>query len=134
MTVRSTVPTLPTLRRAALAFAMALLLQAAAPMLASWAAGMRDLDVADVCRVYGVATAGRASDDGRPAPADGALPGDIACALAASGSAAPPPTATSQATPPRTARSDDGPAAAPLRCDACARWIARLQHAPPTAG
>lgn len=131
MTVRPNA--VPIARLAAWALALGLLLKAAAPMLASWAAGVRGLDVADVCSVYGVAVvdAGRAPMPS--SPTGGAPLGHDACTLASFAGAAPLPA--SAATVPLAspaASPGDGPAraVAPPR-DACARWAARLQHAPP---
>jgi hypothetical protein len=129
----------------------ALLLEAAVPMLASAAAHLQGVPVAQVCDVYGVRTAlpdhphhepaahHESSHAGHdpPAPSEqgphGAA-GDAGthCALVALGALAagadpsPSPTVRGEAV-----RSPAAPPRVPGH-DATARWIARLKHGPPS--
>jgi hypothetical protein len=124
----------PASRWAVWAFALALLLKAAVPMLASASAQMQGKTLVEVCTVYGVATVAL-DDSGEPkqAPADHAgAHGSEHCALSAVlALAAPEPgpviaalaAAESPALPVR--------AGAPIP-DAEADWIARLKHGPPS--
>jgi hypothetical protein len=126
----------PALRRsrwALWAFAMALLLKAGVPLLASAAAGVQGKSLVEVCTVYGVATV--VVDDTTPdRRVPHALSTDAACALAVTGGAAPPPCCAALITTatPRSAacieRDHDGYAP-----DANALWRSRLQHGPPQA-
>jgi len=124
----------PASRWAAWAFALALLLKAAVPMLASVSAQVQGKTLVEVCTVYGVATV--ALDDSgepKPVPADHAgAHGSEHCALSAVLAFAAPepapviaPAAAGQA-PERSVRAGV-PAA-----DAEADWIARLKHGPPS--
>ena len=126
-------------RFTALVAAWALLLQAATPKLAAWAAQRRGVAVAAVCEVHGVAMPGAASharskgDTGSPPAGDhGKASGH--CALLALGAVAPP--VSNALLPAATPAPLHCPAlvtvAAPRRDD-CARWIARLHHGPPFA-
>lgn len=115
------------------AFALALLLKAAMPMLASASAQAQGKTVVEVCTVYGVSLV--PLDDGAPtnAPADhaadhaadhcalNALPA-LAALDAPAVAVAPAALQVHDASPP-VARG-----AAP---DACARWVAGLHHGPP---
>ena len=124
----------PASRWAVWAFALALLLKAAVPMLASMSAQMQGKTLVEVCTVYGVATV--ALDDSgetKPMPADHAgAHGSEHCALSAVLALAAPepgPVIAVVATewvhelPVRT--HEPAP-------DAEADWIARLKHGPPS--
>ncbi|KQU78529.1 MULTISPECIES: DUF2946 family protein [unclassified Rhizobacter] len=124
----------PASRWAVWAFALALLLKAAVPMLASVSAQLQGKTLVEVCTVYGVATV--ALDDAgepKPMPADRAgAHGSEHCALSAVlALAAPEPgpalavVATERAHEPPV--RIEGPAP-----DAEADWIARLKHGPPS--
>lgn len=114
-------------------FALALLLEAAVPMLAATAAQWQGKALAEVCTVYGVATvaldgSGGAGHEGAGAHAGEhcALGGWVVVAL---------PGVLPVVTPGRV----DVPAAPSraqptLRRDACAAWAARLGHGPPQVG
>lgn len=123
----------PIARLAAWALVIGLLLKAAAPMLASWAAGVRGLDVADVCSVYGVAVVDASRAPMPSSPGGGAMLGHDACTLASFAGAAPLPSqgAIVPFSAPEASPGSGLPRAAAPPCDACARWVARLQHAPP---
>ena len=125
----------PIARIAAWLLVLGFALKSAVPMLASAAAALQERSVAEVCSVYGVAAVERraaSSHDEAPARGVAAHAGD-ACALSTLGAPLPPAVAS---TLPTVASVADAPlrrlAAAPLH-DACARWAARLQHAPPAA-
>lgn len=113
----------------ALAFAFALLLKAAVPLLAATAAGAQGKTLVEVCSVYGVRTVAL---DSAPTehPADAAHGGEH-CALAsllALGGGAPP---TAQPALAPAAIDAATPAIATQPQDASARWLAGLKHAPP---
>lgn len=117
-------------RGAAWAFAFALLLKAAMPLLATGSAHAQGKALVEVCTVYGVATVAL---DSEPQPGHDAAPshsGDH-CALgglvgfaAADASAPVLPQADAQTPWHRFTHR-------PVPADACAAWMARLEHAPP---
>jgi hypothetical protein len=124
-------------RITAVVAAWALLLQAAAPMLAAWAAQRQGVAVAEICELHGVAMPRTAShaktagdDDSSPSGHHGTAAGH--CALLALGAFAPPganiPLPASAPAPRHCAARV---ALATPRQDDCARWIARLHHGPP---
>ncbi len=129
----------PAPRWAAWAFALALLLKAAVPMLASASALAQGKTLVEVCTVYGVATVALvgASGEGAPAgPEHAGAHGQDHCALTALlALAAPEPQATGAMLPVAAAhRPAIGDAhSAPSVPDACATWIARLKHGPPVS-
>jgi hypothetical protein len=132
---------------------LGLLLKAAVPLLASAAARLQGVAVAQVCEVYGVAllpaTASRphaghaahehpalhakASDPAsKPHGSDAGAHHGQHCALGALAALAPPisdTVAVPAAAPWRDAAP--GPVATGALQDACARWVARLKHGPP---
>jgi len=118
-------------RWAAWAFALALLLKAAVPLLAAGSAHAQGKALAEVCTVYGVATvaldgaeSAPASDHAAPHAADHcALGGLIAFAPAGA-----PPTAVAMPDPTGSAEPAQR---SPQARDACATWVARLKHGPP---
>ena len=126
----------PIARIAAWLLVLGFALKSAVPMLASAAAALQQRSVAEVCSVYGVAAAverrAASSHDEAPARGVAAHAGD-ACALSTLGAPLPPAAASIS---PKVVSVGDAPlrrlVAAPLH-DACARWVARLQHAPPAA-
>jgi len=124
----------PTARRLALwAFALALLLKAAVPMLASAAAEVQGKTLVEVCTVYGVKTI--AVDGGEatePASGSHASAGAEHCALGGlllGGALEAPPmpgiAASSCTVLPTPAQPQPAPP------DACAAWVAQLEHGPP---
>ena len=121
-------------RWAAWAFALALLLKAAVPMLASVSAQAQGKTLVEVCTVYGVATV--ALDDSgepKPVPADHAgAHGSEHCALSAVlALAAPEPGPVIAAVSALTSSAPPARAGVPTP-DAEADWIARLKHGPPS--
>jgi hypothetical protein len=122
----------PASRWAAWAFAFALLLKAAVPMLASAAAQAQGKALVEVCTVYGVATVGIDGPGTRPAPDHVGAHGQDHCALTALlALTALEPQAL--ALPPETARRPvlGVPHCSPMAHDACATWVARRKHGPP---
>ena len=125
-----------TSRWAAWAFALALLLKAAVPMLATASAHAQGLPLAEVCTVYGVATVASPGQDSSPGPdhAAGAHAGEHCTLTALMALAAP--EADPLAMP--LALNHQGQAALIPRTsshapDACATWVARLKHGPPAS-
>ena len=126
----------PSSRWALWAFAAALLLQSAMPWLASASAQLQGRTLVEVCTVYGVALvppgpdATDATDHPAPHPqahaaADCALTALGALALVDAPPLAPSPALRREAASPRAPASSLAP-------DACAGWVARLQHGPPS--
>ena len=122
----------PSSRWALWAFAAALLLKSAMPWLANASAQMQGKSLVEVCTVYGVALVPPGGD--APAPADHpaehagtecALTGLVALAAFEPPVAALPPAPRPSADPPRAHPSSQAR-------DACAAWVARRKHGPPT--
>jgi hypothetical protein len=119
-------------------FALALLLKAAVPLLATAAAHAQGKTLVEVCTVYGVATV--AVDDASTQPGTPDGPGHAGthagdhCVLsgvllgAALGTCA---SAVALHAPERAASPPPAPRLA-LPPDACADWVARLKHGPPS--
>jgi hypothetical protein len=119
------------------------------PLLASAAARLRGVAVADVCDIYGVRIAaagpqhaehhhaGVASHEGSSKNDDsrtGAHTLQGHCALLALGAWAPSAKVSSAlAVVASWQRASASPIPSPTRPDAVARWSARLKHGPPTA-
>ena len=121
----------PSSRWAVWACAVALLLKAAVPLLASASAQLQGKALVEVCTVYGVATVALDVQGSAPAPAHAAAHAGDHCALTglmALAAPEPPPMAWPEArhnaAPPRSHPSSQAP-------DACATWVARLRHGPP---
>jgi hypothetical protein len=128
---------LPTItRRLALwGFALALLLKAAVPMLASAAAEVQGKSLVEVCTVYGVKTiAVDGSEATEPASGQHQPHGAEHCALGGLivGGAleAPATDARVAASSCTVLPTPSQPQPAPP--DACATWIAQLKHGPPS--
>jgi hypothetical protein len=123
----------PASRWAVWAFALALLLKAAVPMLASVSAQMQGKTLVEVCTVYGVATV-VLDDSGEPkqGPADPAgAHGSEHCALSAVLALAAPEPALAL-TAVAVGRAHEQPVRVGVPApDAEADWIARLKHGPP---
>ena len=123
---------LPTSRWAAWAFALALLLKAAVPMLASASAQMQGKALAEVCTVYGVATVALEGQQNAPAGDHGAAHGADHCTLTGlMALAAPEPQPAALPLPAQRVHSVRLVHRAPPAPDACATWVARLKHGPP---
>lgn len=121
-----------TRRRALWAFAMVLLLKAAMPLLATASAELQGKTLVEVCTVYGVSFVPLDGQGGEPAPEPMAQHGSDHCALTALAAlAAPEPLLALEA---RALHELPAPRAHPCSQapDACATWVARLKHGPPT--
>jgi len=123
----------PASRWAAWAFALALLLKAAVPMLASASAHVQGKTLVEVCTVYGVATVALDEQSPQPAPDHATAHSGDHCTLTAlmaftapEAQAAALPVALLAASPPLYHPAPQAP-------DACATWVARLKHGPPTS-
>ena len=118
-------------RWAAWAFALALVLKAAVPLLATASAQIQGKALAEICTVYGVATV-TVGDVELPPLHDAGLAhvGDHCTLGALVALSAPAPQATTAPqgpmaeAPGQTARAEIWP-------DACAAWVAQLKHGPP---
>jgi hypothetical protein len=121
----------------------ALLLKAAVPMLASAAGGLQGKSVAEICTVYGVALA--AADEHRHhahhAQSSGGEDHSKHAATAHNGEhcALTALVAFAAADAPRvglpdaqTSHQTSAARARPAAPDACAQWVARLRHGPPS--
>lgn len=115
-------------------FAAALLLKSAMPWLASASAQMQGKTLVEVCTVYGVSLVAQPGGDaGEPMPDHPSDHGSEHCALSALTALAPiepavfapVPVLLRATSPPRAHLSSQAP-------DACATWVARLKHGPPT--
>ena len=121
-----------TQRWALWAFAMALLLKAAMPLLATASAELQGKTLVEVCTVYGVSLVPLEASGQQPASEPMAQQGGEHCALAALAALVAPELPVlavaeaprREAVAPRTHPSSQGP-------DACATWVARLKHGPP---
>lgn len=112
-------------------FALALLLKAAVPMLAATAAQWQGKALAEVCTVYGVATVTTDSDERFPGHESGAAHATDHCALSG-WVALSTPTLPAAALPGHEATEPVlRPAASTEQLDACAAWVAQIQHGPP---
>jgi len=113
------------------AFALALLLKAAAPLLAAASAQMQGKALADVCTVYGVATVGSHGPEW-PTSHDGpaAHAGDH-CTLSALLSCTPSEPQSWALNPVSLRAVSASPGADAQVHDACAAWVARLKQGPP---
>ncbi|KQW38746.1 hypothetical protein [Rhizobacter sp. Root404] len=121
----------PSSRWALWAFAAALLLKSAMPWLANASAQMQGKTLVEVCTLYGVALVPQGQGQSEPTdhPADHASAECALTALTVLAQIDPParvslPAQQRDAAPPRAHRSSRAP-------DACASWVARLQHGPP---
>jgi hypothetical protein len=122
----------PASRWALWAFALALLLKAAVPLLAAASAHAQGKSLVEVCTVYGVATVELGAEDSTPRPDPAPTHHGEHCALGAAialGALAAPLVALVGVEPVGAAPSLRRASQAP---DACATWAARLRHGPPT--
>jgi uncharacterized protein involved in copper resistance len=112
-------------------FALALLLKAAVPLLATASAHVQGKTLVEVCTVYGVATVALDGQESAPQSDHGQAHAGDHCALSGAVALATPPVSL----PALEAAARLG--AAPLSHpssqapDACATWVARLKHGPP---
>jgi hypothetical protein len=122
----------PSSRWALWAFAMALLLKASMPLLATASAELQGKTLVEVCTVYGVSLVPLESSSQQPANEPMAQHGGEHCVLTALATlAAPEPLPLGVAAVPQ--RMAFAPRAHPSSQapDACATWVARLKHGPP---
>ena len=123
----------PSPRWAFWVFAAALLLKSVMPWLANASAQMQGKTLVEVCTVYGVSLVAPSGGATEPAPDHPLGHGAEHCALtglAALAQVDPPALVPARgalhvASAPRAHRSSQAP-------DACATWVARLRHGPPT--
>ena len=123
----------PSSRWALWVFAAALLLKSAMPWLATASAQWQGKALVEVCTVYGVALVSSGTDSSAPTPDHPAGHASADCGLTALAVLAPldPPALAPMhglqgaAAPPGSPASSQAP-------DACATWVARLKHGPPT--
>ena len=116
------------------AFALVLVLKTAVPLLASASAQWQGKALAEVCTVYGVATVALDGQDSAPVPEHGsAAHGGQHCTLTAL-MALPVPGLQALAVPgPQGAVPTLVFHSSPQAPDACATWVARLKHGPPSS-
>ena len=121
----------PSSRWALWAFAVALLLKAAMPLLATASAELQGKTLVEVCTVYGVSLVPLNGQGGAPAPEPMVQHGGEHCALTALTALVAPELPLRAGAPPGghppgllAPRSSSTP-------DACATWVARLKHGPP---
>ena len=124
---------LPSPRWALWAFAVALLLKAAMPLLATASAHAQGKTLVEVCTVYGVALVPLAGQGEEPATGHDAQRGAEQCALTALVALASDELPALGIVPVRAGQAAAMRAyAPPPACDACAAWAACLQHGPPS--
>lgn len=122
-----------TQRWAPWAFAMALLLKAAMPLLATASAELQGKTLVEVCTVYGVSLVPLESSGQEPANEPMAQHGGEHCVLTALAVlAAPEAPVLSVAEAPLRETVAPGAHPSSQAPDACAAWVARLKHGPPT--
>jgi hypothetical protein len=122
----------PSSRWALWAFAVALLLRAAMPLLATASAHAQGKTMVEVCTVYGVALVPLAGQGEAPATGHDARHGAETCALTALVALASAELPALGIVPARAGQAAGMGAHAPSpTCDASAAWAARLQHGPP---
>lgn len=122
----------PSPRWALWVFAVALLLKSAMPMLAQASAQLQGKALVEVCTVYGVSLVA-VGDDHAPVPDHASGHAGDHCALTALTALATPgatavpalPSSGGQHPPRSLHPSSQAP-------DACAIWVARLKHGPPS--
>ena len=115
------------------AFAIALLLKAAMPLLATASAELQGKTLVEVCTVYGVSLVPLAtSGQEQPAPEPMAQHGGEHCVLTALAALAAPelPVLAVAEAPRREAVAPRAPPSSQAP-DVCATWVARLKHGPP---
>ena len=114
-------------------FAAALLLKAAMPLLATASAHAQGRTLVEVCTVYGVSLVPLESSGQQPAPEPMAQHAGEHCALTALAAlAAPEPPVLGVAAAPQRETAAPRAHLSSQAPDACATWVARLEHGPPT--
>jgi hypothetical protein len=114
-------------------FALALLLKAAVPMLATASAHAQGKPLAEVCTVYGVSTAALGGQEPAPTTDHGIAHAGDHCTLSGLlALSAPSPAAATRLELQRTPQEFSRPTR-PSPPDAFAAWVAQLQHGPPAA-
>ena len=115
------------------AFAVALLLKAAMPLLATASAELQGKTLVEVCTVYGVSLVPlESAGQEQPAPEPMAQHGGEHCVLTALAAlAAPEPPMLTVAEAPRREAAATHAHPSSQAPDACATWVARLKHGPP---
>jgi hypothetical protein len=123
----------PSSRWALWAFALALLLKAAMPLLATASAELQGKTLVEVCTVYGVSLVPLESKgQEQPAPEPMAQHGGEHCVLTALATlAAPEPPVLGVAEAPQRMAFAPRAHSSSQAPDACATWVARLKHGPP---
>ncbi len=114
-------------------FAAALLLKSAMPFLANASAQMQGKLLVEVCTVYGVSLV--AVDGGHQPQApdhDASKAGDHCALTALTALATPGPAQASPLLSPSQATDPPRAHPSPQAPDACATWVARLKHGPPS--
>lgn len=125
----------PSSRWALWVFAAALLLKGAMPWLASASAQMQGKTLVEVCTVYGVSLVPLDGQAQEPASGEHAAHGNDHCALTALAAlAVPEPPLLGPVGVPAHHRSVPILRPGQREPDACATWVARLKHGPPTVG
>lgn len=123
----------PPLHRWALwAFALALLLKSAVPLLATVSAQAQGKTLVEVCTVYGVSTVALSGHDSAPASDHAPAHASDHCALSGLVALAAPPALPATFDPGYRPIASERCAASASAGDACALWVARLKHGPPT--
>lgn len=123
----------PSSRWALWAFVMALLLKSAMPLLATASAELQGKTLVEVCTVYGVSLVPlESSGQEQPAPEPMAQHGAEHCVLTALTALASTQPSMPGAAPVPQHEALAPPAPPSSRAaDACASWVAWLQHGPP---
>ncbi|MEP7299046.1 MAG: hypothetical protein ABI702_22910 [Burkholderiales bacterium] len=116
------------------AFAAALLLKAAMPWLASASAQMQGKALVEVCTVYGVSLVPLDGPAHETPAGDHTAHGNEHCTLTAlTALVTPVPALLQVAAEPAQRRAASLAPPSPQAPDACATWVARLKHGPPSA-
>ncbi len=103
------------------------------PLLASASAHMQGKALVEICTVYGVSLVPLGGERGEPTPDHGLAHGFDHCALTAlTALATPESTTLDMAAAPRHEVAALAAYAGSRAPDACAAWVARLKHGPPS--
>jgi hypothetical protein len=123
----------PPLQRWALwAFALALLLKAAVPLLATASAHAQGKTLVEVCTVYGVSTVALDGHDSAPASDHAPAHASDHCALGGLVAVGAPPALPAVFDAAYVSSASERSFASTSVSDACALWVARLKHGPPS--
>ncbi len=118
-------------RWAAWAFALALVLKAAVPLLATASAQIQGKALAEVCTVYGVATVTVGNSESPPLHDGGPVHSGDHCTLGALVALSAPAPQGAVAPQGQVAETTGQTVRAEFWPDVCATWVARLKHGPP---